>query len=146
MRASSTSSFPPRRPVAPGFVLSAVTAVAALAGCATAGGGYHYSELLGARYFRAPIDTYPVIVTRVDGRSTPLRQSPALIEPGLRQVTVQGPPVATGDLGDTRTIALDVAPCTRYWLVAVKTSPLVRDFTVRVDHEEPVAGCTPRPA
>lgn len=127
------------------FARGAALAAAAVAaaGCASLDSGYHYSQLLGERYYRTPIDTYPVAVTQVDGKSTPLRQKPALVEPGARQVTVQGPPGATGDIGETRTIALDVAPCTRYWLVAVKSSPLVRDFTVRVDHQEAVGGCTP---
>ena len=67
----------------------------------------------------------------------------ALVDAGLRQVTVQGPPGGTGGVGETRTVPLEVAPCTRYYLVAVKSTPLANDFTVRVDHQEPVSGCTP---
>jgi hypothetical protein len=118
----------------------ALAAVTLLAGCAST--DYHYSQLSGKRHFRVPIDTYSVSVVRVDGKDTMLRQ-PALVDPGLRQIVVQGPPGGTGGVGAERSIALDVAPCTRYYLVAVKTNPLASDFTVRVDFQEPVSGCTP---
>jgi hypothetical protein len=61
----------------------------------------------------------------------------------LRKVTVQGPPTATSRLGEERTIELNVAPCTRYYLVAVKENRLLNDFTVKVDYQEPIGGCTP---
>jgi hypothetical protein len=110
-----------------------------LAGCAST--GYHYSQLLGEKYHRASIDTYPVTVVRVDGKDTTRR--PTLVEPGRRDVTVQGPPGGSGGFGEVRTIVLDVAPCTRYYLVAVKSQVLASDFSIRVDHQEPVSGCTP---
>lgn len=118
---------------------TAIAGVSALTGCASA--DYHYSQLLGSRHFRAPIDTYSVSIVRVDGKDNAFR--PALVDPGLRQVEVQGPPGGTGGVGEVRTIALEVAPCTRYFLVAVKTTPLASDFSVRVDYQEPVGGCTP---
>ena len=118
---------------------TAVVGGAALAGCAST--DYHYSQLLGSRHYRVPIDTYSVSIVRVDGRDNTFR--PALVDPGLRQVTVQGPPGGTGGVGEERTIALVVAPCTRYYLVAVKTTPLASDFSIRVDYQEPVGGCTP---
>ena len=42
-----------------------------LAGCAST--GYHYSQLLGEKYHRASIDTYPVTVVLVDGKDTTRR-------------------------------------------------------------------------
>ncbi len=120
--------------------IALVTAVGAvLAGCASA--DYHYSQLLGSRHYRVPIDTYAVSIVRVDGKDNTFR--PAMVDPGLRQVTVQGPPGGVGGVGEERTIGLQVAPCTRYYLVAVKTTPLASDFSIRVDYEEPVGGCTP---
>ncbi len=118
---------------------NAIVGAAVLAGCAST--DYHYSQLLGSRHFRAPIDTYSVSIVRVDGKDNTFR--PAIVDPGLRQVTVQGPPGGAGGVGEQRTIALQVAPCTRYFLVAVKTTPLASDFSVRVDYQEPVGGCTP---
>ena len=116
-----------------------LAAVALLAGCAS--GGYHYSQLDGHRYYRVPIDTHPVMIVRVDGSDTVF--SPVQVAPGLRKVTVQGPPTATSRLGEERTIELNVAPCTRYYLVAVKENRLLNDFTVKIDYQEPIGGCTP---
>jgi hypothetical protein len=109
----------------------------ALAGCA----GPAYSELYGTRYFRTPIETYPVQVVRVDGKD--YLSQPVRIDPGHHVVSVQGPPAGAQRWGDTRSIELDVKACTRYWLVAVKDNKLARDFAVKVDYEEPMSGCTP---
>ena len=132
-------------------VLAVTTIVAA---CAST--DYHYSQLSGARYYRVPIDTYPVSIIRVDGvdvmagslrrvpdLSDPYQRPVSLVDAGLRQVTVQGPPGGTGGVGELRTVPLEIAPCTRYYLVAVKSTPLANDFTVRIDHQEPISGCTP---
>ena len=123
--------------------LRAAAAVAAgtLAACASVGDSYHFSQIYGYRYFRTPIDTYAVSIVSVDGKDNVFK--PALVDPGLRQITVQGPPGGAGGGGDQRTLALDVAPCTRYYLVAVKQNKLNSDFEVRVDYQEPVSGCTP---
>jgi len=120
--------------------LSVVLAAAALsAGCASS--GYHYSQLDGHRYYLASIDTHPVQIVRVDGKDSVF--SPTQVEPGLRQVTVQAPPTVTSRYGEQRTIDLNVAPCTRYYLVAVKDNRLLNDFTVKVDYQESIGGCTP---
>jgi len=118
---------------------AAIAAVLGLAACAS--NDYHYSQLVGKRYFLAPIDTYTVSIVRVDGRDTVLR--PVLVDPGLRKIVVQGPPGGVGGQGEQREISLDVRPCTRYYLVAVRPNRLASDFTVRVDYEESVPGCTP---
>ncbi|MEO8525584.1 MAG: hypothetical protein ABI460_12745 [Caldimonas sp.] len=134
--------------------IAASLAACTLAACAST--DYHYSQLSGSRYYRVPIDTYPVSIVRVDGVDTlagPLSrirgegkdayQRPySLVDAGLRQVTVQGPPGGAGGIGETRTVPLEIAPCTRYYLVAVKSNALASDFTVRVDYQEPVSGCT----
>ena len=109
----------------------------ALSGCA----GPAYSELYGTRYYRTPIDTYPVQVVSVDDEYYLMH--PARVEPGRHVVKVQGPPAGAWSRGDTRTIELDVKACTRYWLVAVKENRLSNDFAVKVDYEEPMSGCRP---
>jgi len=109
-----------------------------LTGCAS---GYHYSQLDGHRYYRSSIDTHSVMIVRVDGRDTVL--SPVPVEPGLRKVTVQGPPTVTSRYGEERTIELSIAPCTRYYLVAVKDNRLSNDFAVKIDYQEPIGGCKP---
>ena len=121
----------------------AATALALLlTGCAST--GFHYSELVGKRYFNTNLDTYPVLILSVDGRSF-VGGVPVLVDPGVRDVLLQGPPTMV-DLQLTQTMKLDVKPCTRYYLVAVKQNPLQNEFTPRVDFEEPVPGCTPPPA
>ena len=112
----------------------------ALAACAST--DYHYSQLYGKRYYRAPIDTYDVTILRVDGKDTLIR--PVLVDPGRpqdRRPGAAGRRIAAS--GEQREIALDVRPCTRYYLVAVKPNRLASDFDIRVDYEEPVGGCTP---
>ncbi|HKX41253.1 MAG TPA: hypothetical protein VJO99_08855 [Burkholderiaceae bacterium] len=121
------------------LIVAPLFAAAVLVGCASA--GYHYSQLDGHRYYKAPIDTHAVQIVRVDGKDTVF--SPVEVDPGLRQVTVQGPPTSTSRYGEQRTIDLNVAPCTRYYLVAVKDNRLLNDFTVKVDYQEPIGGCTP---
>jgi hypothetical protein len=119
--------------------LAVLACAAVLAACAST--DYHYSQLVGKRYYRAPIDTYSVSILRVDGKDW--LRTPVLVDPGLRQITVQGPPGGTGAPGLERDISLDVRPCMRYYLVAYRPNRLASDFTVRVDYEEPVSGCTP---
>jgi hypothetical protein len=109
---------------------------AVLAGCASP----PYARLEGARYFHTNLDTYPVIVSAVDGASTSAN-IPVLVEPGRHAVRVQALPNGVQRFGEIRTVSLDLAPCTRYWLVAVKSSPLATDFDVKVDYSEPIAGC-----
>ena len=125
------------------FSLPTVAVLAACAFAACASTDYHFSQLYGNRYFKAPIDTYPVLIVRADGKDNVFKA--ALVDPGLRQVTVQGPPGGAGGVGNEKTLAVEVAPCTRYYLVAVKQNKLDSEFAVRVDYQEPVSGCTPPP-
>ena len=121
---------------------AALVVATLLAGCAST--DYHYSQLVGRRYFKTNIDTYPVIILSVDGRSF-VGPYPVLVDAGMRDVQLQGPPTVV-NLQLTQVMKLDVKPCTRYYLVAVKQNPLQNEFTPRVDFGEPVAGCTPAPA
>ena len=125
------------------FLRCTATAIGAVALVSCASTSYHYSQLYGSRYYRTTIDTYPVTIVRVDGKGT--LQRPVLVDPGVRTLVVQGPPGGAAGIGEEREISLDVRPCTRYYLVAVRANKLSPDFTVRVDHEEPVGGCTPPP-
>jgi hypothetical protein len=115
-------------------VLAVAGSAAMCAACTTP-----YSQLYGTRYYRTPIDTYPVAVISVDGEH--FLREPVQIDPGLRRVTVQGPPTVAQHYGRQQTITLDVKPCTRYYLVAQKANRLSSQYSVMVDHEEPVPGC-----
>jgi hypothetical protein len=127
------------------FALASISVAAALAsaglsGCAS---GYHYSQISGRKYHVAPIDTYSLSILSIDGRSTIVHPTP--VEPGRRVILVQGPPDGVSVDGRQREITLDVKPCTRYYLVAVKANRLSSDFDVKVDYEQPVGRCTPPP-
>ena len=124
----------------PRRVRATVSLLGAAVLSACAGLPQPFSQLDGHRYHRAPIDTYPVQIVRVDNRDTV--DSPVFVEPGIRQVTVQGPPDGTHRLGEQRTTELNVAPCTRYYLVAVKPNRLLSDFSIKVDYQEPIGGCS----
>ena len=61
----------------------------------------------------------------------------------MRQLVLQGPPGGAG-VRAVLPFTLDVKPCTRYYIVAVKASPLDTQFTPRVDYEMPLSGnCKP---
>ena len=114
-------------------------ALLTLAGCATVG---EFSYIDGRRYFQSEMNTYSVVVLDIDGKS--YTTNPVLIEPGMRAIRVQGPPTAGFRQGETRTLNLDVKPCTRYYLKAVKENPLQQDFTPAVDYQEPISNCLGR--
>jgi hypothetical protein len=117
-----------------------ILGAALLAGCATS---FHGSYLVGERYFKTNLDTFPVIVLSVDGRDYLERR--ILVDPGPRQIGVQAPPVP-GAPNETATFTVDVKPCFTYYIVAVRENPIAASFTPRVDYAEPLAGCTPPPA
>jgi hypothetical protein len=116
--------------------LTLLAAVAALTGCAN----YDtYSYIHGNRYFLATLNTYSVIVLDVDGKSD--IRNPVIVDPGRRVIRVQGPRVSGFNYPETQTLTLDVKPCMRYYLKAVKENALQQDFRVEVDYEEAIAGC-----
>lgn len=122
------------------LALTTVTTVVMLAGCATQPDGIVY--LHGERWHKAELNTFDVIVISVDGTHyIERRDRPVMIEPGLRKIVVQGPPVTGFTFGEQRTLVLDAKPCTRYWLEAKKAGPLTQDFEPRVNFQEPLAGC-----
>jgi hypothetical protein len=118
-------------------ILSALAALT-LQGCAT---GTTYSQLLGQRYYTTNIDTYPLVIASVDGKSSTTR--PMYVDPGPRRIVVRGPPGGAG-FSVVEAMSLDVKPCTRYYLVAVKANPLDTYFTPKVDFEQPLgSACKP---
>jgi hypothetical protein len=116
--------------------LSAVAAAAIFAGCATHS---PYAYVHGDRWYKADMHSYSVLVLDVDGEST--TRNPAVVDPGMRAIRVQGPTVLGFRHGEARTLQLNVEPCTRYYLKAVKKNPLDQDFVPAVDYQEPIAGC-----
>lgn len=117
--------------------LTLLIAAATLSGCAST---FQGSYLVGERFFKARIDTQPVIILSVDGRDTTQRR--VLVDPGERLVRVQAQPVP-GAPNETATLKIDVKPCMTYYIVAVRPNRLTAAFTPAVDHAEPLGGCTP---
>ncbi len=118
----------------------AALGAALLHGCATSPAT---SQLIGERYFVTAIDTYPVSIASVDGSSSTL--TPRLVEPGTRRLLLRGPPGGAG-VSAVETFMLDVKPCTRYYIVAVKANPLDTAFTPKVDFEQPLGSSCRAPA
>ena len=114
--------------------------VALVQGCAT---NPATSQLLGERYFLTPIDTYPVQIASVDGSSSKVK--PKFVEPGVRRLLLRGPPGGAG-VSAVESFTLDVKPCTRYYIVAVKANPLDTSFTPKVDFEQPLGSSCRAPA
>ena len=116
--------------------LASAVAVFALIGCATP----PFSYIDGNRYFRTELYTYSVLVLDINGISD--IRNPIPVEPGMKVIRVQGPAAPGFLYGDIRELKLDVKPCTRYYLKAVKKNQLEQDFVPGVDYQEPIAGCT----
>jgi hypothetical protein len=82
-----------------------------------------------------------VLIASVDGSSSTI--SPKYVEPGVRRLVLQGPPGGAG-FSAIEPVTLDVMPCTRYYIVAVKANPLDTQFTPKVDFEQPLgSSCWP---
>ena len=104
----------------------------ALQACATSPAN---SQLVGERYFVTHIDTHPVLIASVDGSSSTV--TPQFVAPGVRRLVLRGPPGGAG-VSALVPFTLEVKPCTRYYLVAVKANPLDTQFTPRVDFVQPL--------
>ena len=112
-----------------------VAIAAAVTGCATP----TFSYIDSNRWYKAELNSYSVVLLDVDGVN--YTRNPAMIDPGVHVIRVQGPPAPGFSYGEARSLKLDVKPCTRYYLKAVKQNSVQQDFTPMVDYEEPISGC-----
>lgn len=110
-----------------------------LGACATADRAPLSMLADGQVYFRAVSHRSPVIVTRIDGQSNVFRTP--LIDPGLHKVvfSAQDPALRTNDV--SREYELRIAPCTRYYVAAQRSSALERDWRLVIEKSEPIGGC-----
>jgi|APIni6443716594_1056825.scaffolds.fasta_scaffold211246_2 hypothetical protein len=132
---------PDAKPVRPKVWLWRIAAgTALLQACATSPAT---SQLVGERYFLTAIDTYPVQIASVDGSSSTV--TPQFVEPGVRRLVLRGPPGGAG-FSAVESFTLDVKPCTRYYIVAVKANRLDTAFTPKVDFEQPLGSSCRQPA
>ena len=139
MTRSSVVASPIARPlVRRGRPLAAAVLVALAAGCTTAPLSYINDRQV---YYRAVLNRYPVVLTAVDGSSTAFRPVP--IAPGQHTLTLDAVPVAGFTVPVQKFYPMTIAPCTRYYIAAQRTSPLIQDWDLVVEETWPVAGCDP---
>jgi hypothetical protein len=128
-----------KRIAATALLACAALPLALLGACATSDS---FSQLTGQRWSRTDINTFDVIIISVDGTSYIERPgAPVRVDPGVREIVVQGPATAGFRFGEQRTLKLDVQPCTRYFLEAKKGNSLSQDFEPRVNFTEAIGGC-----
>ena len=123
---------------------------AILGACATAPGGMYSKPyaIIEAERTRPAADTRPATVMKIDGRNVSLGKDDP-VEPGMRsvEVSIPGPPGMSDP--DRDTLQIDAKPCTRYYLVAQKSNPLMtrptaRDWRAFISSTEPINECVKR--
>jgi hypothetical protein len=118
---------------------AAAAALAVLAGCSTAPLSFLDDRQV---YHPTALNRYPVRVVAIDGASTIFHPQP--ITTGNHLVTFDAQPVAGFSVPVQKTFAMEIAPCTRYYVAAQRTSPLLQDWTLVVEETGPVSGCDPK--
>lgn len=116
----------------------ASAALGVLAACASAPLSYINDRQV---YYKAVLNRYPVFVTAVDGSSSTFRPMP--ITAGQHNIAFEAQPVAGFSQPLRKVYPMTIAPCTRYYVAAQRTSPLEQDWNLVVEQTWPVAGCNP---
>ncbi len=122
----------------PTLCLGAAVIAALLAGCTTAPLSFINDRQV---YYRAVLNRYPVRVVAIDGSYQSFRPVP--IAPGEHLLTLDALPVAGFTVPIQKFYPMSIAPCTRYYIAAQRTSPLTQDWNLVVEETWPVAGCDP---
>jgi hypothetical protein len=121
----------------PRLAVAAAT-LAVLAGCGTAPLSFLNDRQV---YYKAELHRYPVFVEAVDGVSTAFRPVP--IAPGEHLVRFDAPAVAGFSQPVEKTFPMNIAPCTRYYVAAQRSSAFNQDWNLVIEQTWPVAGCDP---
>jgi hypothetical protein len=115
----------------------------ALAGCQTWGPAW--SEISGARYYDVTtLNRAPTIIERIDGQGAFIygTDRSVKVDPGKRQVTLQGVPLRPGWQGYLKEMTLEAEPCKRYYINAQYPDPLSPSaWTPVIAYVETIAGC-----
>ena len=119
-------------------IAAATTVATLLAACGTAPLSFINDRQV---YYRAQINRYPVFVVAIDGKSPSFRPVPITV--GDHVLTLDAQPVAGFAEPVKKTYPMTVAACTRYYIAAQRTSPLLQDWELVVERTFPVAGCDP---
>lgn len=137
---SPSSAAATRRPLAVHLVRlgSAAAILAALGACTTAPLSFINDRQV---YYKTVLNRYPVRIVAIDGSYQTFRPVP--IAPGPHLLTIDAVPVAGFSVPVQKIYPMTIAPCTRYYVAAQRTSPLTQDWSLVVEETWPVAGCDP---
>ena len=116
----------------------AIAVVAALSGCSTAPLSFINDQQV---FHRQVINRFPVRLLAVDGSYPAFRPVP--IAPGTHSLLLAASPVFGFRVPPEKVYPMTIAPCTRYYIAAQRTSPLLQDWELVVEETYPVAGCNP---
>jgi hypothetical protein len=136
-----SGSLRPSRVVEFGLMLASVAALATIEGCATS---KPFSYLDSERWSRVEINTYDTTIVSVDGTTYPYR-SRIMVDPGRHHIVFQTVSAAGFTYSPQKALDIDIQPCVRYWFEAKRANALEQDFEPRVNHTEPIPGCTGPP-
>jgi hypothetical protein len=110
-----------------------------LTGCQT--WGPTWSEVTGARWNTTIVNRRPAVIEEIDGQGA-FASYPVKVEPGKHRVVLSAPAPGWGGGSELRAMALDAAPCKRYYVNADFPNPLQPNFNPVIDYVESIAGCT----
>ena len=119
-------------------IAAALALATTLAACTTAPLSFINDRQV---YYKAVLNRYPVRVVAIDGSYQAFRPVP--IAPGPHLLVLDAIPVAGFTVPIQKTYPMTIAPCTRYYIAAQRTSPLTQDWNLVVEETWPVAGCDP---
>jgi hypothetical protein len=88
-----------------------------------------------------PPNHYPVRVIAVD-KSLQFSM-PVQLAAGKRQLVLEAYPSNSAAKTPQKTVFMDIQPCTRYFLLAKRTSPMQADWELVKTDTETVSGCNP---
>jgi hypothetical protein len=108
------------------------------AGCATA----PLSFLDGHKLDRVTLNRYGVRIVAVDGQM--MFHNPVQVAPGTHSVVIEALRAQGPNLQIQQAFAFHVEPCTHYYLVADRESPLLSQWTLAVERTEKVGACDPQ--
>jgi hypothetical protein len=130
---SLLSSSTPRRVL---FALSGLVVAGVLGGCGTAPNSYLYDRQV---YYRAVLHRYPVSIVSIDNSGPSFHPAPVTM--GEHRLVLDAQPVAGFTVPVQKVYELTVAPCTRYYLAAQRSGPLVQDWDLVVERTFASGGC-----
>jgi len=110
------------------------------AACATPPYDQPYAEIIADRALSADPNVVPVILNRIDDRTT-LYTDRAAVAPGSHQVTIDVPPRKGFHLATQATVVMDAAPCTRYYIAARLDTPVTQEWQPLVRSIERILEC-----